>query len=70
MCERERKCDDDEEEETGSDDDEAQFDVDHFDPVNRNNNGIQKGTSDGGGGTETSGRICSIVLSCFPVLTG
>ena len=62
MCERERKCDDDEEEpdsdEADSESDEAQFEVDRFDPVNRNNNGIQRGSSDGGGGKETSGRIC------------
>ena len=60
MCERERKCDDDEEEPDSdeADSDEAQFEVDRFDPVNRNNNGIQRGSSDGSGGKETSGRIC------------
>ena len=53
MCERKEKCQEGEEDESDSDD-EGQFDVDHFDSVNRNRNGIERGSSDTGGADSLS----------------
>ena len=49
VCEREGRCEDGDDDDL--DDEEGQFDVDHFDPVNRN--GIESGSS----GADSLGKI-------------
>ena len=46
VCERIGRCEEgDDEDESDSDEEEGRFAVDHFDPVNRNRNGIERGSN-------------------------
>ena len=63
MCERIRSCKEEEEDEeaTDSDEEEGRFDVDHFAPVDRNRNGIERGSSGGDdGGADSLGQFLII----------
>ena len=57
VCERIGRCEegDNDESDSSEGEGEGRFDVDHFDPVNRNRNGIERGSS--GGGADSLGKI-------------